>query len=360
METVLEVADLSKTFTVREKPPGLLPSVRALIRPQRKEVRAVDGITFSVERGEMLAFIGPNGAGKSTTIKLVTGILYPTAGSIRVLGLDPHRQRKALARRIGTVFGQRSQLWYHLPPLDTMLLLADIYDLERQKARARIDFLVEAFGIQEHLRTPVRKLSLGERVRCEIAASLLHSPEVIFLDEPTIGLDVVVKQSIRDLIRRMNEEERTTVFLTSHDAGDIEKICRRAIVINHGRIVWDGTIKDMRYRLLRRKVIDLKLDAPLRLEAAGVVVLKNRPYSAKLAVDLTEASLDEVVSRIMRDNHVEDITISNPPMEEIITRIYGWTRTPEGGAAEGSRHASRGCRPGDRGGDGAPGPGGPP
>jgi ABC-2 type transport system ATP-binding protein len=322
METVLDVQNLSKVFTVRQKPPGFLPSVSALFKPLRKEVRAVDGISLSVERGEMLAFIGPNGAGKSTTIKLVTGILYPTGGSIRVLGLDPHRQRKALARRIGTVFGQRSQLWYHLPPLDTMLLLADIYDLERQKAKARIDYLVETFCIQDYLRTPVRKLSLGERVRCEIAASLLHSPEVLFLDEPTIGLDVIVRQSIRDLIRRMNSEEQTTVFLTSHDTGDIEKICRRAIVINHGRIVWDGTIKDMKYRLLRRKVIDLKLDAPLRLKAKGVEVLKTREYSAKLEVDLERASLDEVVSLIMRDNRVEDITISNPPMEEIITRIY--------------------------------------
>jgi ABC-2 type transport system ATP-binding protein len=322
METVLDVRNLAKTFVVRQKPAGFLPSVRALVRPQRKDVHAVDGVTFAVERGEMLAFIGPNGAGKSTTIKLVTGILFPTGGSIRVLGLDPHRERRALARRIGTVFGQRSQLWYHLPPLDTMLLLADIYDLERRAARSRIDALVELFGIRDYLRTPVRKLSLGERVRCEIAASLLHAPEVLFLDEPTIGLDVVVRQSIRDLIRRMNVEERTTVFLTSHDTGDIEKICRRAIVINHGRIVWDGTIKDMKYRLLRRKVIDLKLEAPLRLEAAGVDVLKSRPYSAKLEVDLTRASLDEVVSLIMRDNRVEDITISNPPMEEIITRIY--------------------------------------
>jgi len=331
METVLEVRNLSKTFAARQKQPGFLPSVRALFKPQTREVRAVDDISFSVERGEMLAFIGPNGAGKSTTIKLVTGILYPTSGSIRVLGFDPHRQRKSLARRIGTVFGQRSQLWYHLPPLDTMLLLADIYDLEAAAARKRIDYLVEAFGIGEYLHTPVRKLSLGERIRCEIAASLLHSPEVIFLDEPTIGLDVIVKQSIRDLIRRMNEEERTTVFLTSHDTGDIEKICRRAIVINHGRIVWDGSIKDMKYRLLRRKVIDLKLDAPLRLEAEGVEVLKNRPYSAKLEVDLAQASLDDVVSRIMRDNHVEDITISNPPMEEIIASIYAGTNGESSG-----------------------------
>jgi ABC-2 type transport system ATP-binding protein len=322
METVLEVENLSKTFSVREKPSGLLASMGALLRPVRREVRAVDGISFSVERGEMLAFIGPNGAGKSTTIKCVTGILYPTAGTIRVLGCDPHRQRRAVSRRIGTVFGQRSQLWYHLPPLDTMLLLADIYDLDRRRARSRIDFLVEVFGIRGHLRTPVRKLSLGERIRCEIAASLLHSPEVLFLDEPTIGLDVIVKQSIRDLIKKVNQEDRVTVFLTSHDTGDIEKICRRAIVINHGRIVWDGTIKEMKYRLLRRKVIDLKLDAPLRLDIAGVEVLKSRPYSAKLAVDLERAALDEVVSRIMRDNRVEDITISNPPMEEIIARIY--------------------------------------
>jgi ABC-2 type transport system ATP-binding protein len=285
-------------------------------------VHAVDDISFNVDRGEILAFLGPNGAGKSTTIKLITGILFPTSGGIEVLGMDPHRKRKSLAYRIGTVFGQKSQLWFHLPPLDSLRLLGDIYDIEPREASRRINELAETFEIGPYLRTPVRKLSLGERIRCEIAASLLHKPEILFLDEPTIGLDVIVKQIIRDLIRRINEEERTTIFLTSHDAGDIEKLCRRAIVINHGKIVWDDTIKTMKYSFLRRKVIDLKLESPLDLSSDGVEILKSKGYSAKIEVDLTKVGLDEVIGRIMRNNKVADITISNPPMEEIISMIY--------------------------------------
>jgi ABC-2 type transport system ATP-binding protein len=333
MGAALLVRNLVKTFRVKRKAPGPAAAWRSLFRPGYQEVRAVDGISFEVQKGEMLALIGPNGAGKSTTIKLITGILFPDSGEISVLGLNPYRQRRSLAYRIGTVFGQKSQLWYHLPPLESLRLLADIYDLAPGEAEGRIGFLAEVFEIGDYLRVPVRKLSLGERIRCEIAASLLHRPQILFLDEPTIGLDVVVKQRIRDLILRMNREEATTVFLTSHDAGDIEKICRRAIVINHGRIVWDDTIKVMKYRLLRRKIIDLRLEAPLRLSRTGVQVLKARDYSAKLEVDLTRTSLEELIVEIMRRNRVLDITVSNPPMEEIIAMIYG--RPREHGLGQG-------------------------
>ena len=326
MERVLSVQHLTKVFTTRAKPEDRgrpAGAFRGFFAPARRTVRAVDDVSFEVERGELLAFIGPNGAGKSTTIKCITGILYPTAGDVSVLGMNPHRHRRRLAYRIGTVFGQKSQLWFHLPPLDSLRLLADIYDLDRKDAERRIAFLTETFEIGPYLRTPVRRLSLGERIRCEIAASLLHEPEILFLDEPTIGLDVVVRQTIRDLILRINAERKTTIFLTSHDAGDIEKICRRVIVINHGRLVWDDTVKTMKYAYLRRKVIDLKLSAPLSLTLPGVRVLKAKGYSAKLEVDLTKVGLDDVVSRLLRRNKVEDITISNPPMEQIIAMIYG-------------------------------------
>jgi ABC-2 type transport system ATP-binding protein len=326
METVLRVGNLTKIFRVAERRKGFIPALKSLARPSYRSIRAVDDISFSVARGEILAFLGPNGAGKSTTIKLITGILYPTSGTVEVLGLNPHRRRKTLAYRIGTVFGQKSQLWFHLPPIDSLRLLSDIYDIDRAEAERRIASLAELFEIRPYLKIPVRKLSLGERIRCEIAASLLHKPEVLFLDEPTIGLDVIVRQTVRDLIRRINEEERTTIFLTSHDAGDIEKICRRAIVINHGRIVWDDSIKAMKYSFLRRKVIDLKLDAPLTLSLRGAEVIKAKGYSAKIEVDLTKISLEEVIARLMRDNKVQDITISNPPMEEIITMIYRGVR----------------------------------
>ena len=319
---IISVRELRKQFSTRVREPGFAAAMRSLVAPRRRTTNAVAGISFDIEPGEVTAFIGPNGAGKSTTIKLITGILFRDAGSVSVLGMDPQRDRRQLAYRIGTVFGQKSQLWFHLPPLDTFRLMADIYDLPRATAARRIDELSEVFGIAEYLDVPVRKLSLGERIRCEIAASLLHEPEVLFLDEPTIGLDVVVKARIRDLIQRINRERGTTVFLTSHDAGDIEKICRRAIVINHGTIVWDGTIKEMKYAYFARKVIDLKLEAPLRIDLPGVTVVKSQPYAAKLEVDTDTIDLSHVTSRILATNQVIDIAISNPPMEEVIGRIY--------------------------------------
>jgi ABC-2 type transport system ATP-binding protein len=317
---VIRVEGLVKDFRVRERADRA--SLRTLLSRRTRAIRAVDGVSFTVERGEVLAFIGPNGAGKSTTIKLITGILHPDAGCIEVLGLDPHRDRRRLAYRIGTVFGQKSQLWFHLPPLDSFRLLASIYDVDRKEAARRIEELVQVFEIADVLEQPVRKLSLGQRIRCEVAASLIHRPEVLFLDEPTIGLDVVVKQRIRDLIRRINADDGVTVFLTSHDVGDIEKICRRAIVINRGVVVRDDTIKNMKYSLAGRRIIDLKLDSPLALEIPGVTVLKSHDYAAKLEVDLRLADLETVIARIFAGNAVLDIAVSSPPMEEVIARLY--------------------------------------
>jgi ABC-2 type transport system ATP-binding protein len=241
----IQVQQLTKTFVTREKQPGLRGSVRALFHPVRRETQAVKGITFSVEKGERLAFIGPNGAGKSTTIKMLVGILYPTSGQARVLGKTPWQERKRLAYEIGAVFGQKSQLWYHLPPVDSFELLARIYELDRVAYRRRLAYLVDLFEVSDYLQVPVRKLSLGERMRCEIAASLLHRPRILFLDEPTIGLDVVVKQRIRDLILELNQQEGVTIFLTSHDAGDVEILCKRAMVINHGEVIYDGRVSTL-------------------------------------------------------------------------------------------------------------------
>jgi ABC-2 type transport system ATP-binding protein len=331
METVVHVKGLTKRFRTRVKREGLGASVAGLLRPQYREVEAVRGIDFAIVKGELLAFIGPNGAGKSTTIKLITGILHPDAGAIDVLGMNPHRQRKALAYRIGTVFGQKSQLWHHLPPADSFHLLGSIYDLSRRDTQKRIDFLTEVFEVGEFMDQPVRKLSLGQRIRCEIAGSLIHDPEILFLDEPSIGLDVVVKQRIRDLIKRINEERRVTIFLTSHDAGDIEKICRRAMVINHGTIVWDGTVKEMKYSLLNKRVLAVKMDGPAEISLEGVQVLKQKDYSMKLEVDLAVQNTEAVITELMRQSSIQDITISSTPMEEVISHIYGTTgRAPAG------------------------------
>ena len=345
---IIEVDGLAKTFRSRERNAGFAASVRSFVAPHYREREAVKQISFALEPGEVLAFIGPNGAGKSTTIKILTGILHPTSGKAHVLGLTPWQQRRKLAYHISSVFGQKSQLWYHLPPQDTFDLLAHIYELDMQAYRKRRDFLIEVFDIAEHMKTPARKLSLGERMRCELAAALLHKPEIVFLDEPTIGLDVIAKQRIRDLIGQLNSEENLTVFLTSHDAGDIEQVCRRAIVINHGEIILDESVADMKRDYLKAKTVDLLLDEPadvlLQKDSAtgqmrlsiqlptsiheeiltsdGIQILEVRGHSLKLAVDTALCPLEPILAAIMQRCHILDMTIADPPMEEIITAIY--------------------------------------
>ncbi len=347
--SIIEVDGLAKTFKIRERGAGLASSLHSFVAPQYRTREAVKPISFSLEPGEVLAFIGPNGAGKSTTIKMLTGILYPSGGHAQVLGLTPWRQRRALAFHIAIVFGQKSQLWYHLPPQDTFNLLARIYELDMNEYRKRRDFLIDVFDIQDYLRTPARKLSLGERMRCELAAALLHKPSVLFLDEPTIGLDVIAKQRIRELIGHLNVEEGVTVFLTSHDAGDIEQVCRRAIVINHGEIILDGPVAKMKRDYLKVKTVDLLLEEPahtlLKTDAVsgkqrlsiqlassiheemqateGVQVLKVKGHGLKLEIDTSRAPLEPIIAAIMQHCHILDMTIADPPMEEIIAKIYG-------------------------------------
>ncbi|MBO9606030.1 MAG: ATP-binding cassette domain-containing protein [Paenibacillaceae bacterium] len=341
----IEVRGLSKTFAVKTKTAGLAGSVKALFRPQFATKVAVQPIDFAVEQGEVLSFLGPNGAGKSTTIKMLTGILHPTAGEADVLGLCPWKQRSRLAFRVGSVFGQKSQLWYHLPPVDSFELMGKIYEIGRADFVRRRDDIVGRFEVGPYLQTPVRKLSLGERMRCEIVAALLHRPAIIFLDEPTIGLDVVVKQRIRELIREMNREEGTTLFLTSHDAGDIEQLCRRAIVINHGRIILDDKVARLKREYLTRKTIRLHLRADEAGESGqaadaelvgagtdGVTLVYRRGAELQLAVDTAAVTMEEVLGRIVRHYAIDDVTIEDPPMEEIITQIYAAGHGKEEGA----------------------------
>jgi len=321
--TAIHTRELTKTFVTREKQPGLQGSVRALFRPVRRETHAVKGITFAVDEGERVAFIGPNGAGKSTTIKMLVGILYPTSGQAQVLGRTPWRERQRLAYEIGAVFGQKSQLWYHLPAADSFDLLARIYELDQSAYGQRLAYLVELFEIGDYLEVPVRKLSLGERMRCEIAASLLHRPRIVFLDEPTIGLDVVVKQRIRDLILELNREEGVTIFLTSHDAGDVEVLCKRAMVINHGEVIYDGRVDTLKRDYMHSKTISLKLGEPWQgFDGPGVDVLKHKGYGVKLQVDTAVAPIEEIVAQLLARYAIADINVDNPPMEEIIARIY--------------------------------------
>lgn len=321
--TAIEASHLNKRFRTKIKGEGFAASLRSLARPEYRDVAAVSDISFTVDEGEIVAFIGPNGAGKSTTIKMLTGILHPTSGRIRVLGHDPVTQRQALSYQIGTVFGQKSQLWFHLPPSDSFRLLAGIYEVKKDIYRKRMDRLVEMFEIGDLLKTPVRKLSLGERVRCEIAASLLHGPRLLFLDEPTIGLDVVVRQRIRELVRELNRESGATVFLTSHDAGDIEQVCRRAMVIDHGRVVLDQPVKTLKYDYLNRKMVSVRFFEEQELPVfPGVEAVKDTGLAAKLAVDTRVQPIGAVISALTGGGNVADITVHDPPMEEIIADIF--------------------------------------
>lgn len=326
------VADrLTKSFQSKQAAPGLLGSLHAAVRPVYRHTVAMQDCSFSVDAGEMVAFIGPNGAGKSTTIKMLTGILHPTSGEARVLGLVPWEQRKLLTYNIAAVFGQKSQLWYHLPPHASFDLLARIYELDQREYRLRADELAGIFELEPHLDTPVRRLSLGERMRCELAAALLHRPRVIFLDEPTIGLDVIAKQRIRALIRRLNEDEGVTVFLTSHDADDVEQLCRRVIVVNHGRLILDEPIGTLKREFLQRKMVDLRFHdgdaAWQKADAPGVTVRAQGDWGVRLEVDTQLQPIEAVIAQIVAHHRVADITIADPPMEEIIAQIYG--RRPE-------------------------------
>jgi ABC-2 type transport system ATP-binding protein len=325
---------LRKVFQVRRRRPGLKGALAGLLSAPVEEVVALDDVSLSVAPGERVAFLGPNGAGKSTTIKLLTGILTPTSGEARVLGLSPARERRRLGARIGTVFGQRSTLWYHLPVRDSFDLLRHVYGVEPGRFRRRQDDLVAAFGLAALLDRPVRRLSLGERMRCEIVASLLHGPEVLFLDEPTIGLDVTAKAGLRDLVRELSAKDGSTVLLTSHDTGDMEQVCERAIVIHEGRLLLDRPVGQLRGSLLRKKVVTLRTkERDAGLAVAGVRVVKAEPHRLVLEVDLEKTPVDRVVAEALRTLTLEDLTVEDPPMEEIVKAIYAGARGLGGAGA---------------------------
>ena len=319
---IIEVKKLSKKFRVKLKEKGLKGSIKSIIKPKYKEVKAVKDISFEIEKGEMVAFIGPNGAGKSTTIKMLTGILYSDSGDIKVLDIDPKKDRKQLAYQIGTVFGQKEQLWTHLTPYDNFKFFGAIYDIPELRVEKKIEELKNLFELDEFINTPVRNLSLGQRIRCEIVASLIHEPKILFLDEPTIGLDPVVKENIRTLIKRMNKEYKTTIFLTSHDVGDIEKLCKRVIIINNGQVVLDDSMENLKYHYLNKKIVEAKMKEMVNLsDEDGITILKDKGYNIKIEVDTTKRSIADALKLINPDNIV-DINISNIPLEEIISNIY--------------------------------------
>jgi ABC-2 type transport system ATP-binding protein len=299
---------------------------RSFRGPRGRPVEAVRGISFAVEPGERLAYIGPNGAGKSTSIKMLTGILHPTRGSARVLGLTPWTQRRQLARRIGVLFGQRAQLWFELPPRQSFALLGRIYGLDRRTTTERVEELGALLDCGDLFDQPVRSLSLGQRMRCELVAALLHAPQVLFLDEPTIGMDLVAKQRFRELVVRLNRERQTTIFLTSHDVSDVEQVARRVIVINGGTIIYDDRVAAMRRSVLSTKLVEVRFEEPPaggRLHLDGLRVRRESDTEYRLVVDTRRQSIREVLDAVLDSERVADISVLDPPLEDVVARIYG-------------------------------------
>lgn len=324
MPPIIQVSHLSKTFRIEVKKSGFMNRFRSLFHPEYTEYEAVKDITFSVEQGEKIAFLGPNGAGKSTTIKMLVGILTPTSGDISVVGLNPTKDRKKLVYKIGAVFGQVSRLWYHLSSLDTFKLLGKMYGIPNKELRTKLDYLMSEFGIEDFVRNPVRKLSLGQRMRSEVVASLIHSPEIIFLDEPTIGLDMIAKQKLREVINKINTDSGTTIFLTSHDIGDIEHICDRVVIINHGRIVYDGDIRKLRSDHIKTKIISVRFEnEKVKFEPLSFMSIKKQDSDGiELEIPNTRENLAATFELLNTKYKVEDISVEDPDLEEVIRTFY--------------------------------------
>lgn len=329
---LIQVKDLRKEFKKAIKAPGLMGSVKSLFHREYEVVNAVDGVTFEVPEGQILGFIGPNGAGKSTVIKMLTGILTPTSGVVEIDGKIPYKDRKDYVKDIGVVFGQRTQLWWDLPLTETFSVLKQIYQVEDDKFKKRFDFLNEVLDLNEFIKSPVRTLSLGQRMRADIAASMLHNPKVLFLDEPTIGLDVVVKDNIRKAIHEINEQEKTTIILTTHDLNDIELLCKRIVVIDKGKLLYDGSLQKMKRTFGQAREVNLTLfstedaakfrfNEDLQLENEDLHYTVDRKH-IMVKFNTDKITVSEMLNYILRTSEVRDISVKDVDIEEIIRRVY--------------------------------------
>lgn len=316
------VEHLCKYYSVHQKEPGLVGSLKSFVRRQYRDVKAVDDVSFTIDAGEIVGFLGPNGAGKTTTLKVLSGLLYPTRGIARVLGFTPSERRPEFLRQITLVMGQKQQLSWDLPALETFLVNAAIYEIPDDQFKKRLDELTELLDLGPLLKKQVRKLSLGERMKCELAAALLHQPQVLFLDEPTIGLDVTMQTKIRQFVREYNERYGATILLTSHYMADVTALCRRVIVIDHGKLLYDGDLHTLAEKIAPHKLIRVELAQPLngqRLEDYGEV-LSAREQRAELLVP--RDTTPEVAARLLAQLPIADVTIEEPPIEEVITRVF--------------------------------------
>jgi ABC-2 type transport system ATP-binding protein len=320
---LIEVKDLSKEYMLNVRNKGLLGSIKSLLIPEYTKKLAVDSVSFTIDKGETIGFIGPNGAGKSSTVKMLTGILVPTSGSISIGGLSPYKDRKKNTSRIGVVFGQRTQLWWDLPVSDTYDLLRHIYKIPKAVYERNLAMFSELLGLHEFIRQPVRQLSLGQKMRADIAAALLHDPEIIFFDEPTIGLDVVAKEKIREFIKTVNKEKGTTMLFTTHDMTDIEKTCNRMIIIDHGSKIYDGTVDDIKQKYGKDRILAVEFsEAYGNIFIPGVELIEEKDNKKWFRFTKDEIQVSQLISTLTQKYGIVDLTVQEPEIDGIIRQIY--------------------------------------
>ncbi len=324
--SIIEVENISKTYRINKRKKGISGMLKNLVSPEYEQKQAVKNISFQIEKGEMVGFIGPNGAGKSTTVKMLSGILFPDEGSVRVNGYIPYKQRKEYVKNIGVVFGQKSQLQWDLPVIDSFELLKAIYRIPEDKYDKNLDRYVQMLNMGDFLNQPVRQLSLGQRMRADIVAALLHSPEIVFFDEPTIGVDVVGKETIRSFIKELNEEDRVTMLFTTHDMQDIEKVCERLLVIDEGDKVYDGSIVDIRKKYGTTRQLDVEFaDIPIiqSIDNVELVELDELDGRKKRFIfENHQVQINDLMNHLLQNYNVRDISVSEPEIESIIRKIY--------------------------------------
>lgn len=318
----IEVNQISKTFRVAKKKSGLKEAFKSFVKRKYLNVKAVEDISFTIEKGEIVGYIGPNGAGKSTTIKILSGILNPDSGECHIAGMIPWKDRVKYVKKIGVVFGQKSQLWWDIPAEDTFDLLKDMYDIPKEEYLSTKKELIEKLKLQDIINIPVRQLSLGQRMRCEIAASLLHNPEVLFLDEPTIGLDAVSKQLVRDFIKKINQEKNTTIILTTHDMSDITTLAKRIILIGKGKVLYDGSLRKLKNKYETEAHVLVKTKDSLSIRKKGILKKEKNKEGYELTIDTKILSISELLTILSKKIEIEDIEIEKESIDKIIVKLY--------------------------------------
>ncbi|MBN2795922.1 MAG: ATP-binding cassette domain-containing protein [Clostridia bacterium] len=320
---MIKVNHINKTFKVAKRKAGVLSSIKSLFFQKFTKVQALQDISFSIKEGEIVGYIGPNGAGKSTTIKIMSGILTPDSGTCKILDKTPWLERIEHVKNIGVVFGQRSQLWWDVPVVDSFELIKDIYRITDAHYEETLNLLTDSLNLHDILKTPVRQLSLGQRIRCEIAASLLHNPKILFLDEPTIGLDAVSKIAVRNFIKAINEKRKTTVILTTHDMSDIEALATRIILIGKGQLLYDGNLEHLKEKYItHKKIIVDHYEYQSKIDLPYTEVLKTTPDRTILSVNIKEIKVSSIIQQLSGLMEIHDITVEDPPVEEIIVDLY--------------------------------------